>query len=405
MNLSKTLRIPLVLALSSGAFAFSGCATHDIHPQLKADPDILMRQWTLRTRKEFKPGNRMIDFSNARLHENTLLFGNQSAGLVSLYPSLLQIRWVLPFKNGVMSDIEVKDGAAYLVAGDGHLYSVDTETGRVNWRYDVHTTMASRPTIAEGKVFVTTADDVVYAFEAKSGKWLWHFRRRSGSTATVKGASAPLVDKGEVLAGLSDGFLVSLNVSDGQLKWEKRLHEQSKFMDVDAKPILENGVIYIPSYDGALYALRRKDGDAIWRFDSGGGRQAVLDGSRIYLPSSDGHVYALDKSTGKQIWRFELDRGVPTDVAVTRNHIIFGSSHQYLYAVEKANGKGEYRYNAGSGSGFYGAPVYDPRRERLYILSGFGNLYSFSLYGHALDQEQLARREKLLPARPESERF
>ena len=170
-----------------------------------------------------------------------------------------------------------------------------------------------------------------------------------------------------------------MNVSDGQLKWEKKIHDAGKFTDVDAHPVLESGVIYIPSYDGALYALKRTTGDVIWRFDAGGSKDVHLDDQVVYLPSSDGTVYCVQKATGKQVWKFNLDRGVPTHLIATDRWLIFGSSYQYLYALDKVTGKATFRYNVGYGSGFAGSPAFDAANQRVYFLSGAGNLYQFAV--------------------------
>jgi outer membrane protein assembly factor BamB len=148
---------------------------------------------------------------------------------------------------------------------------------------------------------------------------------------------------------------------------------------VDAHPTLENGIIYIPSYDGALYALKRQGGEVFWRFDAGGSKDAVLEENRVFLPSSDGHVYALQKDNAKVLWQFELDRGTPTQLVVTDKVIIVGSTFQYLYVIDKETGKGLYRFNAGYDSGFSGSPAYDPSTHRVYFLSSAGNLYAFEL--------------------------
>jgi outer membrane protein assembly factor BamB len=361
--------------------AFAGCSGRNIHKELDTRSDILRRQWTLQTRKNTvtEPGQAPIDFSNPFFYENTLILGNQTTGLVSLYPGMMAARWTLPITGGVGTELEEAKGFVYFVGGDGFLYSVNAETGAVAWRYDLHGIVASRPAVAAGRVYVTTADDTVYAFDAGTGKWLWHYRRRAGAAASIRGASQPLVDGNEVLAGLSDGFLVALSVQEGQLKWERKLHQGTKFTDVDAHPVLENGVLYVPSYDGSLYALKRADGAVIWRFDAGGSKQIVIEGDRIYLPSSDGFIYALQKSSAKVLWKFELDGGVPTRLVLTDRHVIVGSSHQYLYALEKGTGQGLYRFDVGNGSGFYGSPAYDAKAQRVYFLSGGGNLYAFAL--------------------------
>jgi outer membrane protein assembly factor BamB len=367
------------MSLVIGLIGLSGCTGPRLHSDLKADPRILVRRWTLATHGPFNIGDHGTEFSNPVIHENTLVFGNRSVGLISIYPTINQQRWILPIKDGVVSELAVSNQSVYFGGGDGFLYSVNLENGRVNWKYGIRNPIISRPTISDGRLFVTTSDDTVYAFDAGTGKWLWHYRRRSSPSATIYGASAPLVDGNEVIAGLSDGFLVSLSRDEGQLKWEKKLHSGVRFTDVNAHPVLENGIIYIPSYDGALYALKRQGGDVIWRFDSGGSKDVALEENNLYLPSSDGVIYSLQKNNGKVLWKFEMDRGVPTRLAITDQYVIVASSYQYLYVLDKNTGKGLYRFNVGYGSGFYGSPAFDPASQRLYILSNSGNLYAFSL--------------------------
>lgn len=378
-----------------------GCSGRNIHPELKEDSKVLQRLWTLEPQWEHSQNdqnagnavNAMIssrvseltlsdqgtEYSNAVMYDKTLIYGIQKAGLIALYPTLGQQRWVLPIVGGVSSEILVEKSMLYFGAGDGYFYAVDAETGRVHWRYEIKVPTLSKPTVSGGRVFVTSADDTVYAFDAGTGKWLWHYRRRTASTSSIHGASQPLVDGNEVLVGLSDGFLVALSLEDGQLKWERKLHQGTKFTDVDAHPIVENGVIYISSYDGALYALKRQGGEILWRFDSGASKQILIDGDRIFLPSTDGNIYALQKSNAKVLWSFELDHGTPTQLIQTETQLVLGSSFQYVYVIDKSTGKGLYRFNVGYGSGFYGSPAFDPSLRRVYFLSGIGKLYAFKL--------------------------
>lgn len=375
-KLNSGLLLCLLMA-TTGPALFSGCSARNIHPELHQDRRILVRQWTRSTRTEWKAGQQETEYSNPIFYDNTLIFGNRSVGLISLYPGLNQVRWALPIENGISSAITVHRDAVYFGGGDGFLYSVNAENGRVNWRYELRTPFVSKPTVRSGRVFVTTGNDVVYCFDAGSGQWVWHYRRRSDSTATILGASSPLVVGPNLVAGLSDGFLVALSVDDGTLKWERKLHFGRKFTDVDAEAVLDGSVIYVPSYDGALYALSRRNAEVIWKFDAGGSKTVQIEGRRIFLPSSDGHVYALDKENGKVFWKFQLDGGTPTQLALSERYIFVGSSQEYFYVIDKNTGKGLYRYHVGYGSGFSGAPAFDPVKSRLYVLSGGGNLFSF----------------------------
>ncbi len=356
-----------------------GCAGRDLHSDLFADPLVLVRQWTRATKTQWKAGERGAEFSNPVFFENTLIFGNQSEGVMSIYPGLNQVRWKLKIKNGVMSPLLVAKEMVFFGGGDGFLYGVSARTGRVQWKYLIRNPIVSRPTYDSGRLFVTTSDDTIYALDAGTGEWLWHYRRRSQSGATVLGASQPLVHANEVIVGLSDGYLVGISVQSGKLKWEKKIHRGQKFMDIDARPLYSEGILYVPSYDGALYAIDRKTKKINWRVDSGGSKSVFLEKGKIYFPSSDGFIYCLDKISGKKLWNFELDRGIPTALVVTPKYLIFGSSHEYLYVLNKENGKGVYRWQVGAQSGFNGTPVYDQNNGRIYFLSNAGNLYAFSL--------------------------
>jgi len=340
----------------------------------------MTRQWTLQTKKSLAAGEKGTEYSNPVFKDGTLLFGNESYGITALYPDYHQVRWRLPIPNGVTSEILVSNGFVYFTGGNGHLYCVSFENGKIEWQTDLRIPFTSKPSVRDGRVFVTTADDTVYAFDAGTGEWIWHYRRRSAGNATIKGAAQPWVHDNEVLAGLSDGYLVSLNLQDGKLKWEKKLHEGFKFTDLDAKIVSDDGLLYMPSYDGGMYALKPgAPPQVLWKFDAGGAKAVVIDDQRILLPSSNGSVYAIDKRTSKQLWQFDLDFGTPTDLVVTDRYVIFGSSYQYLYVLDKQTGKALYRYDVGRGSGFNSSPIQGKSDKDLYILSGAGNLMSFQL--------------------------
>lgn len=356
-----------------------GCASRNIHSDLSNDPKILTRGWTFPTHGPYDANDRGFEYSSAITYENTLIFGNSSQGVTSLYPGLLRVRWTFPVSNGVISELAIEKKNVYFGGGDGFLYCLNADTGKLIWKYEVKQSLLSRPTLSGGRVFVTSADDTIYAFDAGTGKWLWNYKRRTPQTATIHAASTPLVDGNEVIAGMSDGFIVALSLEEGTLKWERKLQITNKFTDVDASPVLSGDTIYQPSYDGALYALKRKGGDTVWRFDAGGARKVTIDDQIIYLPSSNGTVYALSKANSKVLWQFDLDRGVPTQIITTDRYVIFASSHQYLYVLDKTTGKGLYRYNVGDGSGFSGNPTYEKDSQSLYLLSMAGNLYQFKI--------------------------
>ena len=65
---------------------------------------------------------------------------------------------------------------------------------------------------------------------------------------------------------------------------------------------VSDGIVYIGSLDGKIYALNASDGKLVWSFTTGGqvASSPAVSGGEVYVGSSDGKVYALNASDGKQ---------------------------------------------------------------------------------------------------------
>jgi len=371
--------LPLIALTLSGLI--SGCAGIDLHRGFRAKEPVFQRQWSLSTRTRInEAGERGVEYANAVFWENTLIFGSTETGLIALYPELGgQIRWVLPISGGIASELTISGSNVFFAGADGFLYSVNAENGRVNWRYETKSTRLSQPTIYQGKLYVTSTDDGVHALEAATGRSLWTYRRKTQAASTVHGASKPWTDGKEVIAGMSDGYLVVIEAATGRLSSEKRLSTRSKFADVDSSPVLAGSTFYVGSYDGDLYALKKGTLETLWKIEAGSSRSVVVDSGTLVVGSSDGLVQAIEASSGKVLWKFELDDGVPTEPLVTDQWVIVGSSFQYLYALDRKTGELKDRWNVGYASGFSGNLAYQKAEKRLYVVSGGANLYVLSV--------------------------
>jgi outer membrane protein assembly factor BamB len=358
------------------------CSSRNIRPEFKNQGEVLRRQWSYSIEpisSSQAPG--AIEYVSPVLYDNTLLFGSDRFGLISLYPKIERARWKLEIPNGVYSQIEIQGEQAYFTGGDGNVYAIQLDTGKTIWTYPLRNPVSSRPVVAGDDLYVVTSDDALVALDAKTGKWQWHYRRRNQTGPTIHGASTPLVVGDTIWVGFADGALVCVSRKEGKVLWEKQLNNNKRFSSVNAEFLKVDNMIYVPAYDNALYALDAKSGSPIWVRDNlGGSKKVTVSDGILYAPSSNGNLYALDAKTGKELWHFELDQGIPSDVVVTPKHIFFGSSSEYLYALERETGNLVYRFQIGYGSGFSGGLAFDSARNYLYALSRGGNLLSFSYH-------------------------
>jgi polyvinyl alcohol dehydrogenase (cytochrome) len=182
-----------------------------------------------------------------------------------------------------------------------------------------------------------------------------------------------------------------------------------------AAPTLQNGVLFVGSASGVIYAMNAKDGCLHWTFQADGPvRAAILiatNGAKRSLLFGDqiGWFYSLDAQTGSLLWKRRIDKHEATRLtgsAVTQDGIVFvpaasweetrsgnpkypcctfrgsvtalrvtdGSVVWKYYTVgvpkqRGANQSGTPQFGP-SGAGIWSTPTIDVKRGVLYVTTG-----------------------------------
>jgi len=171
--------------------------------------------------------------------------------------------------------------------------------------------------------------------------------------------ASPAVVDGVVYLPTNDGRLNAFAAADGALRWSVAIGQPSMLKQIDnwdvyqSSPIVVDGVIYVGSTDGRIYALSAKDGSVRWSYQTRGivrASPALADG-RVICGSWDGQVYALDAASGRELWTFNTKtKGMPWNsvqgsCAIEKGIVYVGSRSAFLYALDAATGKLLYQDN------------------------------------------------------------
>jgi len=139
-----------------------------------------------------------------------------------------------------------------------------------------------------------------------------------------------------------------LNAATGVQEWN-----YSAGGGYESSPAVVNGVVYVVSIGGSLFALNAASGIKLWSytpvsiqvgnytpvgviFDSS---PSIVNGV-VYVGSDsdpaqglDAHVYALDALSGEELWNYTTDGAVVSCPAVVDGVVYFGSEDGYsVYA-------------------------------------------------------------------------
>ena len=187
---------------------------------------------------------------------------------------------------GFQSSPAVVDGVVYTGCRDSNLYAIDAKTGKEKWRVsNGGSWVISSPAVVNGKVIYATSDSSLFhVVDAADGKPL----AKQSTKAYV--FSSPAVAAGVVFIGVLNGTLEARDLATGELLWDFRTEasrenpgwaltadrrfnvpmlyrsnngeaeivattKQLAVGSMFSSPLVADGVVYVGSTDGNLYAL------------------------------------------------------------------------------------------------------------------------------------------------------
>ena len=227
---------------------------------------------------------------------------------------------------------------------NGEVFAYQSADGKSMWRARVSSEILSTPIKANDTVIVRTIDGKLHALNGENGHRLWIYDRPVPSLS-LRGTATPVIDNDMVIAGFDEGRLAALDLKTGRLLWEARIStpsgstEMDQMVDIDADPIIMDGVIYAASYQGQVAAIQLQTGRILWTRDISSYAGFTADENYLYVSDQESHVRAFDRYSGEQTWeQQELKMRNVTAPASIGEYIVVGDLEGYLHWMEKQTG-------------------------------------------------------------------
>ncbi|MBF4487889.1 PQQ-binding-like beta-propeller repeat protein [Flavobacterium sp. CSZ] len=172
-----------------------------------------------------------------------------------------------------------------------------------------------------------------------------------------------------------------------------------------SSPIAKNGIVYIGSEDGFLYAIEEKSGNLKWKFKTNGAIHSSpsIFENTIYFGSFDGNYYAVNTQNAKLLWKFKTggehwlgeigmwgmkpqtqymedlwDFYLSSPVVYTNGKtslVLFGSSDANVYSADAKTGTLKWKFK--TNGPIHGTPVID--KGKIYIGGWDATLYALNI--------------------------
>ena len=192
-------------------------------------------------------------------------------------------------------------------------------------------------------------------------------------------ASSLLIYGGEVIVQYdndSDGKLIALNLSDGNVRWTKTRTEKATW----SSPIIayiDGKAQLVLMGNPALTAYNPDNGEMLWKVDCMSGEVGASPCSSngiVYGASEYASLVAVNAQDGSLLW--EVNDYLPevSSPVATKDYVYVATSYGMLIAYDASNG--EILAEKDLGTQFYCSPMLV--EGKIYIFGTEGNMYIFS---------------------------
>ena len=211
--------------------------------------------------------------------DGTVYFGTLDGRVFARNTSDLSLSWGFDVEdheestpevspNTSHNGVQVVDGSAYVTDtlgtqdGFGKLYSLDADTGDVEWSFDPGENSSMRrygPLVYDGLVYAS-ADETFYAFDSNDGEIIWeHDGSVQDHPIAVDGLVYTTDDRGA--STTANDRVVALDAATGEVEWGYTVNNPPRLT-------VDNGIVYgagrQTDANGTLYALDAQTGEELW---------------------------------------------------------------------------------------------------------------------------------------------
>ena len=140
--------------------------------------------------------------------------------------------------------------------------------------------------------------------------------------------SSPAVANGLAYVGSTDGYLYAVDIKSGAMQWKFATKAR-----IVSSPAVASGLVYFASYDGWFYAIDASSGKLKWRFNNAGERRFAASHIHGALPAAEIMPDPFDCYLSSP--------------AIWHGTVYFGSGDGNIYALNAATGAVQWKFKAG----------------------------------------------------------
>jgi hypothetical protein len=196
------------------------------------------------------------------------------------------------FKDGIVSNITIKNNNAYLFTSSGSRISLNTRTGKLNWEFKENTstvcsTLFTKNPFTKSLISINNNGELVN-YDLQNGEVIW----RTDKFGT--GVNCPHIFSKQGIFTHATGSVFKIDMYSGKTKWKKDGFGKIVNSPLQVKDGLKKYYI-VADLDSNLTALDYNGNkEWVYKTDFPIFASPLYSGGKLFVPTSNGTIYKIN---------------------------------------------------------------------------------------------------------------
>jgi len=253
----------------------------------------------------------------------------------------LKLLWSFKTGGPVNSSAVVAEGKVFVGSGDNQVYALDLKSGAQIWAFKTGGPVEAPPLALNGRIVVGSDDGNLYALDAKTGTQIWKYATGDKIIGSANWFT-PQPGKTNLLVGSYDFSLYCLDEATGQSNW---VYETGNY--INGTPAIAEGHTVFGGCDAVLHIVSVTNGTKVGEVPAGAyvAASVALSGGSAFYGHYENEFQCVNLNIGAKTWTFH-DRNFPyfSSPAITTNRVVFGGRDKLLHCVNRSDGKAVWQF-------------------------------------------------------------
>jgi outer membrane protein assembly factor BamB len=386
--LLRALLVATLLAGSAGCSWIKSLGDSDDEEEAELEPaELVDFEPEIEVREEWSRGigngqGKLFNRLQPAVYGDMIIAASANGTVEAIDAATGKTRWDVDVDTDLSGGVGAGGDLVVVGTDRGVVIALESASGRELWRATVSGELLAPPAADWDVVVVQTLDGKLHGLETSSGARRWT-HDSSMPLLTLRGTSAPVLQEGVAYAGLANGRVIALKADAGTLLWEGRVatpqgqSDIERAVDIDGRPLIDNGVLYAVSYQGKVGALQLANGRPLWLHDASSYVGVASGFGNVYVAETTGVLSAYETDGGALRWQNDqlLRRQLSAPAAIG-SYVAVADFEGYLHFLSQVDGHIVARERADSDGVRADMIVHD---GKLYVYGNDGELSCFSI--------------------------